>query len=105
MNARADKQQMFRIFAVKIGIYFSIFAGVVSQSILSNLDPKTLELTITFGAWPVTRFLGGIIFATIIYHGLDGKGDITGKTKNVGRILMFGFTSGFTMMGITGIGG
>jgi len=99
---RRDKR---RRFVVKTGVYFAILAGVISQSVVQRFDPKALTVDLSVGVLSATRFVVALVVATAIYWRLDGRGgELDGKMRNVGRVLTLGFTSGYTLMGIAGIG-
>jgi hypothetical protein len=94
-----------KTFAVKVGVYVAIVAGVISQNLISRFDPELLVLDIDITGLTAARVAVALVCATAIYWRLDGKGgELSGKIKNIGRILMLGFTSGFTLMGLAGIG-
>ena len=105
MISRTERRQRRRLFLVKVGVYFAILAGVVAQSAIRRFDAKALTIDLDFGVLSVTRIVVALIVATMVYWRLDGSsGEMVGKSANVGRVLTLGFTSGYTLMGIAGIG-
>lgn len=105
MTPYAQRRDKRKAFAVKTGVYIAILLGVLSQSVVQRFDARALTIDLEIGAWSVTRFVLALVVATAIYWRLDGKGgELAGKVKNVGRVLTLGFTSGYTLMGIAGIG-
>lgn len=94
-----------KTFVVKTGVYVAIVAGVMTQNLINKFDPEQLILEIDITGLSAARVVVALVCATAIYWRLDGKGgELSGKIKNIGRILMLGFTSGFTLMGLAGIG-
>ena len=105
MTEYTRRRDRRRTFAVKIGVYVAIVFGVVAQSAVQRFDAKVLSIDLDFTGWSVPRIILALVLATGIYWRLDGKGgELSGKIKNVGRVLTLGFTSGFTLMGVVGIG-
>lgn len=104
MTPYTERKNRRRRFAVKFGVYFAVLAGVIAQWAVVSFDPKELELDLRMSAWSFARLPVALIVAVIIYQAVDGKGDLEGKVKNWKRALVLGFTSGFTLTGLTGIG-
>ncbi len=105
MTRYDDRILRRKTFAVKFGVYMAIVAGVISQNVVTRFDPQSLILDLDITGLSVTRFAVALICATAIYWRLDGKGgELSGKVKNVTRVLTLGFTSGFTLAGLAGIG-
>ncbi len=106
MTEWTKRRQRTRERLVSFGVYIAVVLGVCAQSMVSRFDVHALEIDLDFTGWSVPRIVLAILVATTIYWRLDGKeGNVVGKSKNVGRVLTLGFTSGWTLMGITGIGG
>ncbi len=90
---------------VKFGVYAAIVAGVVTQNAVQRFDPRALLIELDVSLLNAGQISAALMMAVGIYWKLDGKGELSGKTKNVSRVLTLGFTAGFTLMGIMGIGG
>jgi hypothetical protein len=105
MTEYTKRRRARQIFAVRVGVYIAIVAGVVAQWAITRFDPKELTLDLRLSAWSISRLFVAMIVAAVVYRSIDGGGDLEGKVKNVGRIVTLGFTSGFTLSGVTGIGG
>lgn len=93
-----------RMFAVKIGAYIAILAGVVSQSVIQRVDWQALEIDVTFGTWGIVR--AGMAFgaATYVYVRYRRQGGLDRKVKYMSDVLGVAFAKGFTLMGLANIG-
>lgn len=105
MTEYTKRRRARQVFAVRVGVYIAIVAGVVAQWAITRFDPKELTLDMRVSALTLSRMFVAMVIAAVIYRSIDGGGDLEGKIKNVGRIVTLGFTSGFTLSGVTGIGG
>ena len=98
------RRQRQRDFAVRVGVYFAILAGVMAQWAVTRFDAKELTMDLRLDGFSVGRVVVALIVATLIYRQIDGRGDLTGKAQHADRALTLGFTAGFTLMGVVGIG-
>lgn len=104
MTAYTDKIKRRREWMVRVGVYLAIGFGVLSQWAVQRFDPHELILDIRMTGWSIGRVITAAVTAALVYRLIDGKGELSGKVKNVKRVLILGYTAGFTLQGISGIG-
>jgi hypothetical protein len=91
-------RQKRRAFAVQFGVYLALLVGVIGSQAVemhNNLSAalKPIELS---------QVAGSAIVAGALYNKMEGKGDINGKSKNVGRMLRNAIYHGFFWMTVIG---
>lgn len=87
-----------RTFAVRIGVFITVFVGVIGQHIVESMDPGELEIVFRVGVFSWSKLAFALGFSVYGYWKLDGKGDLVGKIKSrtaVTRALGLGLTTGY----------
>ena len=104
-TVRRDRR---RTFLLKVGVYLAIVVGLIAQAVVKSVEPETLTIEVDLSGWSILRVGVALFFALVVYWNLDGKhGEMNGKIRKastVWRALTLGFTSGYTLMSIAGIG-
>lgn len=106
MTEYQRRQKRRREFSVRFGVYLAVLVGVIGQSVVSSVDPATLDIELALDGWEWSKLIVGAGLAAMLYWRLDGQGDLAGKTKNtrnVIRALVLGFAAGWAVVDSLGL--
>ncbi len=97
---RAEAKRLRRQkFMVEFGVYVAIAVGVIGSQAI-NLSKETLAATLA--PIELAQVGGALIVAGAVYNKMEGAGELSGKIKNVGRLLRMAIYHGFFWMTIIG---
>lgn len=95
-----DRAQRIRMWWVSVGVYLALLLGIISsQALIVRGDLTVVVRPIRLG-----QLGGAVLIATLSYTKLEmDKRHLSGKARNVGRVLRNAFYHGFFWMTLLGV--